>query len=108
MSYHAHVLAYGPYSSNIADCLEFPAEFYEDLPRSSLVTTTLFDCVTGTQSETLAKALGFPMLDFSKHVDFHVGRKTKYKVLEDEWGDDAFVLKRLANAGFTFLYLLES
>ena len=110
MSYKAHVLAFGPYSAEIADCLEFPAEFYKHVPASYIVTVTLFDARGPHMCEQLARCFGFEMLDFHKHVIHARGKgssKVNFDMLESRWGDDAEVLKRLAKIGFTFLYLLE-
>lgn len=113
MSMCASVLAIGPFSAEIADCLEYPAKYYANTRRGAIVVAELFQIVEGTRSSTdFAAHLGITdPWDFNQHkidpgrIDVD-GLKTFFARLAE--GDDNMQqlarLLRLREYGFELIF----
>ena len=114
MSTNAFLLAIGPYSTAIADCLEYQASLYVEAqtPPGSTVFGHLFPCQDAGQSEELARVLGVGMWAFTEHeiTAAQVSPRTQTaEELEDfelEIGLEGELdrLQRLLAAGFRVYY----
>jgi hypothetical protein len=69
MSLHADIVAWGPYSPDVADHLEYPREFYQSTKPGALVVTELFGIFEGSgASQRFASLLGISdVWDFTQH-----------------------------------------
>lgn len=106
MGMDAELLAVGNFSKSIVDCLEYPANFYDDTPDGSLIITHVCNSVTSRGSELLAESLGISPRQFERHVyiaGVHADLAKLREAIEDIDGVRKFVLLR--EAGFMFHYL---
>lgn len=69
MSLCADIVAWGPYSPDIADYLEYPRDVYRSTKSGALVITELFGIVEGSSaSKRFASLLGISdVWDFNQH-----------------------------------------
>lgn len=69
MSMCADIIALGPFSPDIAQCLEYPAERYRSTKSSAVVVVTLFGITEGSNaSRQFALCLGITdAWDFNQH-----------------------------------------
>jgi hypothetical protein len=110
MGMDADLLAIGPFSSDIADILDYPPEYYEGVKPGTKVITTVFLCETTDQSNGLAEALGIDPWDFGAH---EIPFSKVDAVALTEWAEetdpfeglaDVMRMLRLAQKGFTFFF----
>ena len=107
MGMDAELLAIGKFSPDIRDCLDYPPDFYKDVPVGAIVITLVGNCVTTSQSETLAEVLGISPWAFHEHCEIS-GENVDAGLLEEcfEGGaEDAIDFIRLRSKGFKFYYL---
>ena len=108
MEMDAEVMAMGPFSGSIADCLEYRTEYYADVPAGTTVFSQLFCCVTSDQSRELAECFGVDPWDLSRHEVTLV--QADFARLRDLAGDfeggveEVEQFRRLSEAGFRFWY----
>ena len=113
MAMNANVTGIGPFKKELANCLCYSADMYDDVEEGSLVSTEFFCCNTSSQSELLAKIFDIEPWDFNS---FHIkrlhltARKNLLdlcKDIDDETWAASHVDKffRCFNSGFTFLYV---
>jgi hypothetical protein len=67
MSTEAFIQAMGPFSSRVADHLEYPARCYEGCREGVTVFSAFFHQNTRDSSKVLAEAMGAKPFDFSTH-----------------------------------------
>lgn len=67
MGMNANVEGFGPFSKDIAECLDYPADYYDDVEEGTLVACSFFCCNTSETSRDLAEVLGCKPWDFSTH-----------------------------------------
>ena len=102
----AELLAIGNFSKSIVDCLDYPANFYDDTPDGSLIITHVCYSNNSECSKLLAEALGISPWQFEMHVyiaGVHADLAKLGEAIEDVDGVRKFVLLR--EAGFMFHYL---
>jgi hypothetical protein len=109
----AEIVAFGPYSPDIADYLEYPAEFYRGTKTGALVVRTLFGIAEGSSaSREFARCLGISdPWDFNQHkidssrIDF-VALQFLFKTLAggEDYSKDAKALAAFKAAGFQFVF----
>ncbi|WP_431258423.1 hypothetical protein ACQ86G_28590 [Roseateles chitinivorans] len=81
MGLDAQVIAIGPFSSEIADALEYNAQRYADVADGATVITTIFLAPTTGDSHALAAAFGVVAFETGKH---HLdGQKADLTLLRD-------------------------
>jgi hypothetical protein len=61
------VLAIGPFTPEIADHLDYPADFYKNTRQGVTVITLVFEALTSQQSYELAECFGVEAFDFNRH-----------------------------------------
>lgn len=103
------LLAIGPFSFQVEDCLDFGPAFYIGTKRGTKIITTVLVCPTTSLGDELARALGISLWDFNQH--FFDGGKINWDGLHKWMKENEDVIhneyKRcriLANNGFTFIY----
>lgn len=106
MGMDADVIAIGPFSRDIADCLDYPSGFYKDTEEGSPVLSTLFLCNTSQASKELAEAFGIDSWDFNQHKLDDVVHVQTLAAINSEWEAIAEYNKflRLKERGFEFYY----
>lgn len=114
MGMNANVIGFGPFKKEIADCLDYSADMYEDVKDGSLVSTEFFRCNTSSQSRLLAKIFGIGPWDFNSfHIkELHpIARKNLLDLCIEIDADGTWVTGHVNkffkcfNSGFTFLYV---
>ena len=58
MGLDAQIIAVSPFSRALVDVLDYPAEFYEDVPESTTVVSWVFEAPTTQHSWLLAECSG--------------------------------------------------
>jgi hypothetical protein len=113
MSTQARLLAFGPFSEEVRDHLDYPYRYYGDVKDGSIVTATPIHCNTSEWSREVADALGFELWDFNGH---YVGEMSTeqlaglraWLIEKNCFEKDIFAeLKALRAHGFKFLFLVE-
>lgn len=111
MGMDANVEGFVPFSKDIAECLDYPADYYDDVEEGTLVSCTFFCCNTTYASEELAKALGCKSWDFNTHL-IDVGKVNWYELemLNEEIGilscrDDIENFRKLLEKGYQLFYM---
>lgn len=104
MGLDAQVIAIGPHSEDVLDCLEYGPLFYAEVEQGATVVTNLFIACTSEASHALAKAFGVGAMELGKHHLNPIGTDTA--LLREHFGDgDVASFERLAAHGFQFYYL---
>lgn len=67
MGMDANVIGAGPFSQDVVDILDYPAEYYKDTKEGTIVLVSIFLANTTDQSYELARALGVEAWDFNTH-----------------------------------------
>lgn len=67
MGMHAYLMGMGPFAQSIADCLEYPAEYYNDVSPGQIVFAAFFLCRTSDASRRLAEAMGTKAEAMGRH-----------------------------------------
>ena len=105
MGLEAQLFAIGPFTKEIADCLDYNKEYYEDTKEGATVTSRFFMCVSSFMSAELAEAVGCDVWDFNTHnVTYNRFNEPIFAELDYE-GTERTQLNRLIKAGFTILYM---
>lgn len=104
----AELMAMGGYDAGVADCLEYPASWYDGVARGAVVFSSLFACPTSGASRRLAGCLGMDdPCDLGRAaVELARADREALAELADEIGcaEDLARLARLEAAGFAFYY----
>jgi hypothetical protein len=109
MGMDADVIAIGPFSQDIIDMLDYPAEYYDKTKPGATVITTVFSATSTDLSYQLARAMGVDAWDFNTHkID---PKNVDMEDLEEfvdcavEHGmEDITTFIKLVGKGFTFFY----
>ena len=67
MGREATLKAVGPFSDSIVHLMDYPPEYYSDVPRGAKVVLTAVVCASSASSDDLATALGFGCWELHKH-----------------------------------------
>jgi hypothetical protein len=106
MGMDATVLCIGPFSPDIAHCLQYSTKDYEGTTVGMPVVTELLGCPSTDSSMELARILGVEPFDFNTH--WINTDKVKWDEFSEEliWGmdDDAVHLRTLLDHGFICVY----
>jgi len=113
MGMDACVIGIGPFSHGLVKYMDYPSEYYEEVPEGAAVFVTFFQCNATFPSRLLAQALGIEdCWDFEKHpFDRNSGREIDWELLQElqegsEWGEEEIEgFKVCFDAGFKFFYL---
>lgn len=109
MSTTAHVMAMGPYSQEIAPCLEYPPEYYRDCKDGTIVFADLFCTVTRDQAMTLAGYVGAEPFNFNTHLLSPEKIMASIDDLAELWPNDAAYMTVLTTmAGWKFYFRIEA
>lgn len=109
----AEVIAIGPYSSNIAEFLDYPADLYKDVPDGAVISRRLFGILEGSSlSREFAALLGISdAWDFRQHkidpAKINADGLRDFGAQYQEYEDDVTALLRLKTAGFEFHFRPE-
>ncbi len=105
MGMDADIIAIGKFKKEIAQYLDYPADYYDDTPEGAEIITSLFLCNSSQQSKDLAHALG---IDPQKFEQCHFNAKEidiEKLLTETEFErDDIIMFDELRKAGFEFYY----
>lgn len=114
MGMEASVLAIGPFSADVADCMDYPAEYYKTTRPGMTVVTELFGHWWGSGMSTdFAKRLGISdAWDFNQHkIDPAKIDVDGLKALFPEWGEtgsdclvDLDKMLKLSSHGFQLFF----
>ena len=99
----ASVFAIGPFDASIADCLDYPGEYYQSVPDGATVVAWVLDAYTPSRRKLLAGALGIDVWDFNSHA-LDAGRfdfAALKELYSEEEVDD---IRRLVAAGFELYF----
>jgi len=107
MGMTAELLAIGKYTFAIRDFLDYPADFYADVPIGATIITTVGICPTSVASELLAQAFGISVWGFAKHCDLSGEGADLCMLTEAFVGGSAAVVDFtvLRKAGFRFYFM---
>ena len=109
MGMDADIIGAGPFSQDIIDILDYPAEYYKDTKEGKIVLVTTFRVNTADQSYELARALGVKAWDFNTHK-IDPAKIDKDDLVEFACGAAGYCLShvgaffRLIDKGFIFMY----
>jgi len=94
MGMDANVICIGPFGQNVADCLDYPKDNYEEMEEGMPVTVETLNCSSSSTSAELADALGLDPYDFRTHVvnKDNVDWEKMFDIVNMEWDED--VLKK--------------
>ena len=112
MSTGSNLLAFGPFRKSVADHLEYPADWYADVPEGTPVITELLFVTSRDACEALASAVGVGLYDVGKHCNVTVTRRS-FAILRQLAGvgsiqaTEVDALDALQRAGFTFHFRLD-
>lgn len=102
MELNASLLAIGPFSQTVADCLSYATESYDGVPDGTIVLSELFVCPTDSVSRELASAVGAEPWDFTTHnLD---PEAFDWDVLAEMHEEDVVALRQLVAAGFRIMF----
>ena len=106
MSTSAEILVIGPYDDKIADFLEYPRQYYKNVPPGMIVVSRLLQCNGRSSTIALADALGVDTYEFAT---FNIKRSAiKWDDLHKIYnGEEVIELKLLVDAGFSLIFLLN-
>lgn len=112
MSMDADVIGIGPFSQDIIDLLDYPAEYYDNVKHGAIIVVTVFRAPSTESSYLLASALGVDAWDFNTHkID---PKNVKMQELEEFVGgatthslEDVTRFIKFVGKGFTFFYCLN-
>jgi len=68
MGLDAELLLLGPFSEEVKSFLDYPPEYYDDTNDDTVVTRSMFSCVTTDQSYELAEIVGCEAWNFNTHI----------------------------------------
>ena len=104
----AEIIAVGPFSKKIKNCLDYRSELYENTNDGSIITVRLFGMIGSNTSREFASLLGITNpWDFNQHkiniesINFVELEKFVYQ-FEIDYGDDLQKLLVLKDNGFEF------
>lgn len=99
----AEVIAIGPFSDSIADCLSYDRGLYSGTRPGAVVLTRLFQCNSTDYSLTLAECFGIDPWDFNQHV--LTASPVNPDLLTAAFGPEELSrFDRLRDAGFAFYF----
>ena len=108
MGANADVIAVGRFKKSIADDLDYPKDWYEDVAEGTrIITTAISKMVTNEQSCELARLLGTSLTIFNTHfieseeVNWYEMKHFFVEIGKDEECDK---LKRLLTNGFKLIF----
>lgn len=104
MGLDAQVIAIGPFSQGIEDCLEYNAQRYAGVSDGATVITNVFLAPTSADSHDLAAAFGVGAFEMGKHhLDAY---KVDLERLRDLCSEpEVVVFLKLREHGFQFYYM---
>lgn len=98
------VIAVGPFTSTIADCLEYPPERYAETREGVMVVTSLFGSWSPGSMEELMAAFGADAASgCGQRLDAVLANLEALRVLMGE--EDVARFKRVRAAGFRFYFV---
>jgi hypothetical protein len=105
MGLDATLIAIGPFSRSLVPVLEYPAQFYSEVPEGAIIVCTVFFALTSAGSHLLARSLGVGAMELGRHA---VGSATAADVpallAEEEFAEQVPAFLALREAGFQFYY----
>lgn len=108
MGMRACVFAIGLFKKDIADCLDYSTESYENVDEGVIVVRqNLFQCSSDSQSRELAALLGIEAWDFNRHW-LEKGQGINLDGLlevDSSFENDYDCYNRLRKAGFKFMFI---
>jgi hypothetical protein len=104
----AAVYAFGPFDPALADCLDYPAEYYAGTRPGAVISVLVCDALGDEAVERLAEALGIDRLDLATHALDPAHWDLERLEAEDLVTHSAACLARLHAAGFRFHFDLRS
>ena len=106
MGLDANLIAIGPFSPAVLPALEYPADFYADVPEGATVITLVFEAFSSSGSHSLARCLGVGALELGRHA-LGAAKDADVAALEgtEEFGEQVPAFLALRDAGFQFYYL---
>jgi hypothetical protein len=109
MGMDACITAFGMFTSQISDCLEYGTEHYADIEHGYVVFSSFFHCCTTHESRELAAYLGVDPYHICKHT-LEMSEAQLAELETYAFNNDPDLLKevdqirRLKAAGFIFVY----
>jgi hypothetical protein len=104
MGLDAQVIAFGPFSPEVASALEYGENFYAGVESGATVVTNVFIAGTSDTSHKLAAAFGVGAMDLGKHK-LDPGNADISKLIDVFGEGNVAQFQCLAHNGFSFLYL---
>ena len=102
----AEVYAVGPYSSELRDSLDYPAEYYGNLKPGMMVIVSLANAYGREEVDRLGAAFGIDAADFNQH-HLKAEHVEVARLAEDEITEPAAsVFEGFRAAGFSFHFFL--
>jgi hypothetical protein len=106
MGLNAELIAIGPYRKSVSENLEYPPEYYENIPEGTPIITLVCCCVTSDSSKALAHALGAEAWSLGEHCELRlsIDKLDQVEAAEAMSSKDMADLVALSKAGFKFYY----
>ena len=106
MGLDAELIAVGPFSRSLLPAMEYPADFYADVPEGATIVCNVFFALTSAGSHLLARAFGVGALELGRHA---LGTAPEADVAAlfaaEEFAEQVPAFLALREAGFQFYYL---
>ena len=106
MGLDAQLIAVGPFSRSLLPAMEYPANFYADVPEGVTIVRTVFSALTSASSHSLARCFGVGALELGRHALGGAPDADVPALLTvEEFADYVSAFLALREAGFQFYYL---
>ena len=114
MGANSYLLAIGKFKKDIDTCLSYPKEYYQNVTKGSMVTSSFFQCESTKHSKELSEALGMDgLFDFdnafltASHIKSRLENiNSFYSDIEDRWNHDEWDnFIKLMDSGFSFFFM---
>jgi hypothetical protein len=106
MGLDAQLIAVGPFARSLLSALEYPADFYADVPEGATIVSTVFEALTSAGSHLLARCLGVGSLELGRHaVGSAPDADVSALLADEEFAEQVPAFLALREAGFQFYYL---
>lgn len=112
MSTSAYILAIGPFSNEIKDCLYYPSDYYDMVPDGATVTSRFFCTETKDSSNSVARYFGLESVaDFARlEITTDIKQINEIKYIRDlefyeDIDDEISKMCRLHEKGFRFIFM---
>ena len=106
MGLDALLIGVGPFARSLLPALEYPTDFYADVPEGATIVSPVFEALTSAGSHLLARCLGVGTLEFGRHAVGGAPDADVHALLAtEEFAEQVPAFPALREAGFQFYYL---